>query len=216
MAVTNRVRNGVLPVNLPTEAVGVLMSGMESRLVRDDGTDTGPNEIGELWVRGANIALGYYNDEKATKETFTPDGWLKTGDRLKVDSNGIFFFEDRSKDTLKVSGNQVSPTEIEVVLRAHPDLLITDVSVAGVSGGRTSDEKVPRAWVVLSEEGQRRGEAKTIEVLIAWTEKNLSKHKWLRGGIEVVDEIPKTVTGKVLRRVLQDRYEHSSEVKGKL
>jgi acyl-CoA synthetase (AMP-forming)/AMP-acid ligase II len=120
-------------------------------------------------------------------------------------------------------------------LRAQPDHLIIDVSVAGVSGGRTSDEKVPRAWVVLSEEGKRRGEAKTIAALIAWTQGNLTKYKWLRGGIEVVDEvscvlllptpsnsfgrvqIPKTATGKVLRRVLQDKYEaEHSEVKGKL
>jgi len=215
--VTVRVRQGILPIDLPTDAVGILMPDMECRLVRDDGTDAGLNEAGELWARGPNIALGYYNDEKATKATFTADGWLKTGDQLKVDENGIFFFEDRSKDILKVSGNQVSPTEIEAALRAHPDHLIIDVSVAGVSGGRTSDEKVPRAWVVLSEEGRRRGEAETIQALIAWTQGNLTKYKWLRGGIEVVDEIPKTATGKVLRRVLQDKYEaEHREMKAKL
>lgn len=98
-------------------------------------------------------------------------------------------FVERSKDTLKVSGSQVSPTEIENALLAYPDRLISDVAVAGVPGGRTSDEKVPRAWVVLSEEGRRRGEREVARALGAWIQKNLSKYKWLRGGIEVVDEV---------------------------
>jgi long-subunit acyl-CoA synthetase (AMP-forming) len=89
ISVSTRVPNGVLPVNLPTAAVGILLPGMESRLVRDDGADAGLDEVSELWIRGPNIALGYYNDEKATKATFTPDGWLKTGDKMKVDANGI-------------------------------------------------------------------------------------------------------------------------------
>ena len=105
------------------------------------------------------------------------------------DVPGLGSFEERAKDVLKVSGQQVSPTEIENVLLAYPDKLVSDVTVAGVSGGRTSDEKVPRAWVVLSEEGRRRGEAVVAEALNGWIQKNLSKFKWLRGGIEVVDEV---------------------------
>lgn len=72
---------------------------------------------------------------------------------------------------------------------AHPDALIVDACVAGVSGGRTSDEKVPRAWVVLSQEGKKRGAAQTLQDLDAWVKKNLSRYKWLRGGIEAVDEV---------------------------
>lgn len=83
----------------------------------------------------------------------------------------------------------MSPTEIEEVISSHPDKLVVDVTVAGVSGGRTSDEKVPRAWIVLSEAGKRLGEAVTIEALTAWTHENLSKYKWLRGGIEVLEEV---------------------------
>ena len=98
-------------------------------------------------------------------------------------------FIDRSKDTLKVGGAQVSPTEIEDVIRAQPDNLVFDVCVAGVSGGRTSDEKVPRAWIVLSDAGKRVGAEQTLKVLKAWTEKSLSRYKWLRGGWEVVDEV---------------------------
>ena len=130
------------------------------------------------------------------------------------------------KDTLKVSGVQVSPSELEVALMAQPDGLIEDVLVAGVSGGRTSDEKVPRAWIVLSRAGKRKGAAVTIKALEEWSQQNLTKQKWLRGGFEVVTEvcilipheenwrlitpnhqIPKSPTGKVLRKILQDTYE---------
>ena len=83
----------------------------------------------------------------------------------------------------------MSPTEIENALLAHPEKLIIDVTVAGVSGGRTSDEKVPRAWVVLSDAGKQRGEKEVVQALHSWVQKNLSKYKWLRGGIEVVDEV---------------------------
>ena len=128
---------------------------------------------------------------------------------------------------MKVSGVQVSPSELEIALTAQPDRLIEDIAVAGVSGGRTSDEKVPRAWVVLSRAGKKRGAAATIKTLEEWSQQSLTKQKWLRGGIEVVTEvctlsygkrkgrrltlldcqIPKSPTGKVLRRVLQDAYE---------
>ncbi|TFK27568.1 amp dependent CoA ligase [Coprinopsis marcescibilis] len=185
---------------------GVLLPGMDGRTVRDDGTEADINETGELWLRSPNVALGYWNNEKADKETFV-DGWLKTGDKFSVDKDGNFWFADRSKDTLKVSGAQVSPMEIENVLIAHPDKLIIDVTVAGVSGGRTSDEKVPRAWVVLSAKGKGKGAAVTIKALEKWSKANLSKYKHLRGGIGIVDEIPKSPTGKVLRRILQEQYE---------
>ncbi len=105
-------------------------------------------------------------------------------------------FVERSKDVLKVSGAQVSPTEIENALLAYPERLIADVTVAGVSGGRTKDEKVPRAWVVLTEEGRKKGERAVVEALHAWVQKNLSKFKWLRGGIEVVDEVRSVLTAR--------------------
>ena len=132
----------------------------------------------------------------------------------------------------------MSPVEIENLLLAHPQKLVQDVTVAGVSGGRTIDEKVPRAWVVLSLEGQKLGMVKAVKALDEWHQKNLSKYKWLRGGIEVVNEVcsldhffllpdwlngvlvqlPKSSTGKVLRRELQERYEKSvaRKVKSKL
>lgn len=106
-----------------------------------------------------------------------------------ADTGALDSFVERTKDILKVSGAQVSPTEIENVLLAQPEKLILDVTVAGVSGGRTSDEKVPRAWIVLSDEGKQRGAEAVVQALHTWIQKNLSKYKWLRGGIEVVEEV---------------------------
>lgn len=106
-----------------------------------------------------------------------------------ADTGSPYSFVERTKDILKVSGAQVSPTEIENVLLAQPEKLILDVTVAGVSGGRTSDEKVPRAWIVLSDEGKQRGAEAVVQALHTWIQKNLSKYKWLRGGIEVVEEV---------------------------
>ena len=91
---------------------------------------------------------------------------------------------------------------------AQPDRLIDDVVVAGVSGGRTADEKIPRAWVVLSQAGQRKGAAATIKVLEEWSRKSLTKQKWLRGGFEVVTEVPyhppSVVKGRQKLTVLDD------------
>ncbi|PFH48606.1 hypothetical protein AMATHDRAFT_149468 [Amanita thiersii Skay4041] len=172
-------------------ATGVLLPGMEARVVREDGTEADFDEVGELWVRGANLALGYFNNEEANKKTFV-DGWLRTGDRFSVNRDGYFLaftFPCDFKDTLKVSGAQVSPLEIENVLLSHPQRLIEDVAVAGVSGGRTSDEKVPRAWVVLSSFGKKMGASAAVKELEKWHQDNLSRYKWLRGGIEVVKEV---------------------------
>ncbi|PIL22580.1 transporter [Ganoderma sinense ZZ0214-1] len=196
-------------------SAGILLPGLEARIVKEDGTLAGSNEPGELWLKGENVVPGYWRNEKATKETFV-DGWLRTGDRFRIEEDGQFFFVERTKDILKVSGSQVSPTEIENAMLAYPDRLVSDVAVAGVSGGRTSDEKVPRAWVVLSDEGRRLGEWAVVQSLHSWVEKTLSKYKWLRGGIEVVEEIPKNPTGKVLRRVLQERHEERLKPQAKL
>ncbi|KAG2362830.1 hypothetical protein BDR07DRAFT_1357078 [Suillus spraguei] len=186
--------------NKPGSA-GILVPGVEARVVRPDGSLAGPNEPGELFIRGGSMVLGYKGNEKATRETFV-DGWLRTGDQMRFDEDEVLFFEDRTKDTLKISGMQVSPVEIENVILAQPDKLITDVSVAGVSGGRTSDERIPRAWIVLSPAGAALGEKEVVARLNAWVQERLSRYKWLRGGIGIMEAIPKTPTGKVLRRVL--------------
>ncbi|GJJ15935.1 hypothetical protein Clacol_010214 [Clathrus columnatus] len=203
-------------------SIGILNPGMEALILRPDGSHCTPNEPGELYIKGPTVGLGYWNNPKSTAETFLPGGWLKTGDRFRADSRGVFWFEDREKDTLKVSGLQVSPAEIENTILDEPTGLVADVAVAGINlpEARTSDDKCPRAWIVLSEKGRRSvGEDKAREIIDNWAKKNLSRYKWLRGGIEFVDQIPKSPTGKVLRRVLQERYEserQQKESKGQL
>jgi long-subunit acyl-CoA synthetase (AMP-forming) len=78
-------------LNFVLGSTGILIPGMEARIIRDDGTDANINEIGELWLRGGNVALGYWNNEKASKETFV-DGWVHTGDKFRVDADGNFWF----------------------------------------------------------------------------------------------------------------------------
>ncbi|KAI0785242.1 hypothetical protein C8Q75DRAFT_722835 [Abortiporus biennis] len=206
LTVCLRPRPGLFGMYPGRNTVGILTPGVEAKILRDDGRIATVNEPGELWVRGGNVVLGYYRNDRATKEAFV-DGWVRTGDKFRVDEDGFFYFVDRVKDTLKISGVQVSPTEIEDLMRGHNANLISDVCVAGVSGGRTSDEKIPRAWIVLSEEGKKFGVDNTVSVLGQWVKHNLSSYKWLRGGFEIVNEIPKSPTGKVLRRILQDHYE---------
>jgi acyl-CoA synthetase (AMP-forming)/AMP-acid ligase II len=200
--------------NKPGSA-GILVPGVEARIVRPDGSLAGPNEPGELLVRGGSVALGYKGNDKATRETFV-DGWVRTGDQIRIDEDGVLFFEDRIKDTLKISGMQVSPVEIENTMLEQPDKLITDVSIAGVSGGRTSDERIPRAWIVLSPAGAALGEKEVVTRLDAWVKERLSRYKWLRGGIGIVEAIPKLPTGKVLRRVLVEAYEKEVKAKAKM
>lgn len=196
-------------------SVGILLPGVEARIVRPDGSLACPNEAGELLVRGGATALGYKENDKATRETFV-DGWLRTGDHIRIDADGVLFFENRTKDTLKISGMQVSPVEIENMLLSQPDKLIIDVCVAGVSGGRTSDERVPRAWIVLSPAGVALGGKEVVARLDAWVQERLSRYKWLRGGIACVKTIPKSPTGKVLSRVLVDEYARDEKVTARL
>ncbi|KAF8581026.1 acetyl-CoA synthetase-like protein [Ramaria rubella] len=193
--------------HIPT-STGLLHPGLEALILRPDGTHCLPMEPGELFLKGDNVTLGYWDNPEATKETFLPNGWIRTGDRFKASTRGTFFFEDRVKDTLKVSGLQVSPAEIEDLLHAEPNDIVSDVAVAGVQtpGARTSDDRSPRAWVVLTAHGRKLGEREAREKLENWTRKHLSKYKWLRGGIQFVSEIPKGPSGKTLRRVLQDQY----------
>jgi len=105
-----------------------------------------------------------------------------------------------------VKGLQVAATEVEDTLLEHPDKLARDACVAGVDNGRGDGSLFVRAWVVLTEAGKQLSDAQVAEKLDEWVKQRLSKHKWLTGGVEVVDEIPRTPSGKMLRREMRDRY----------
>ena len=161
-------------------------------------TERGPTARGELWCYGPNIMKGYWRNPKATAETLTPDGWLKTGDIAYVDHDGKFFIVDRKKELIKVKGNQVAPAELEALLLEHDG--IADAAVIGMPT-EDGDEK-PRAFVVR--QGGTAGEKLTEQDVMRFVEGKVIRYKRLAGGVEFVDVIPKNPSGKILRRQLRD------------
>ena len=165
----------------------------------ETGEDIAEGEDGEIWVRGPQVMRGYLNNPEATAETLIEDGWLRTGDIGRVDENGFFYVVDRLKELIKYKGYQVPPAELEAVLVSHPK-----VRDAGVIAMRTEDgEEAPMGCVVTD------GEVEAEELLDHVAER-VAPYKKLRR-VEFVDEIPKSASGKILRRVLRD--EHGSAVK---
>uniref|UniRef100_A0A0P4W564 Luciferin 4-monooxygenase n=2 Tax=Scylla olivacea TaxID=85551 RepID=A0A0P4W564_SCYOL len=150
---------------------------------------------GELCVKGPQVMKGYYKNEEATKATIDPDGWLHTGDIAKMDGDKNVFIVDRLKELIKVKGLQVAPAELEDLIRQLPD--VADVGVVGMPVGHAHGE-APRAFVVLTPGSQLS--LKTIENFV---ECKVAPHKKLSGGLEYVEAIPRSPTGKILRRELK-------------
>lgn len=146
------------------------------------------------------FAYRYWKNPKATEETLTSDGWLKTGDIAYVDEQGCFFIVDRKKELIKVKGNQVAPAELEALLLEHP--AIADVAVIGQ---QTEDgDEAPRAFVVRQPDAQ--SQKVTKEEVADFVKDKVVRYKRLTGGIDWIDAIPKNPSGKILRRQLRDMY----------
>jgi 4-coumarate--CoA ligase len=156
-----------------------------------------PNTQGEVYIRGPQNCLGYWKNEKATKDTLTPDGWLKTGDVGVRDEQGNFYIVDRKKELIKHNGLQVAPAELEAALLLHPS--IADAAVVGVSLLELGNE-FPRAYVVVKEDAKGVKE----EDVVRWLAGRVAKHKGLSGGVLFVDVVPKLASGKIMRRVLRE------------
>jgi acyl-CoA synthetase (AMP-forming)/AMP-acid ligase II len=175
-------------------SVGPLVPNTEARVVDwSTGENLPPNEDGEIWIRGPQVMAGYLNNPEATAGTVDEDGWLHTGDIGHADEDGFFFIVDRLKELIKYSGYQVAPAVLEAVLLTHP--AIADAAVIP-----TADEEageVPKAFVVL------RSDA-TPEEIMAFVADRVAPHEKVRG-VEVIDQIPKSASGKILRRVLVER-----------
>lgn len=174
--------------------IGWTISNVEIKIAAIDdpqlkGVDT--NVPGELFIRGPNVMKGYFNNEEATKATITSDGWLRSGDIATYDDKGLFYITDRIKELIKVNSLQVAPAELEAVLRDHPD--VVEAVVVGIPHPVCGE--VPRAFVV-----KRHKSTATEEDIKAFVAKQLARHKHLTGGVDFVDQIPKTNTGKILRR----------------
>ncbi|KAF2851722.1 4-coumarate-CoA ligase-like protein [Plenodomus tracheiphilus IPT5] len=181
-------------------SVGELLANVEARIVLDDEgkTEAPPGERGEVWVRGPNIMKGYWNKPEATKETLTPDGWLKTGDVAYVDKDNYFFIVDRKKELIKVKGLQVAPAELEALLLDHPD--VQDVAVIGV---HNNGDELPRAYIMP--QSPDRATPEVAENIKSWLAERVSRHKRLEGGVHWIDAVPKNPSGKILRKLLREK-----------
>ncbi|KAJ5097148.1 hypothetical protein N7456_007869 [Penicillium angulare] len=186
-------------------SVGEPNANCEAKIVADDGTEVlARKQRGELWVRGPNVMKGYWRNPKATEETLTPDGWLRTGDIAYVDDQSKFHVVDRMKELIKVKGNQVAPAELEALLLEHP--AIADVAVIGVT--INADER-PRAYVVLN-----AGQSASGEEIARFMDGKVHHSKRITGGVEFIDTIPKNPSGKILRRALRERAQAELKQQG--
>jgi long-chain acyl-CoA synthetase len=174
-------------------SIGKVLDGMEVRLVDDEGDDVVSGDPGEIWVRGPNVFAGYFEDPEATARALTPNGWLRTGDIAVTDGDGYLYLVDRAKDLIIVSGFNVYPAEVEEILALHPG--IADVAVVGVPHPYTGE--AVKAYVV-----QAAGAHLDEEQLIAHCSANLARYK-CPSKILFVDELPRGVAGKLLRRELR-------------
>jgi acyl-CoA synthetase (AMP-forming)/AMP-acid ligase II len=157
------------------------------------GTDLGPNEQGEVWIRGPQVMRGYLNKPDATAATIDSDGWLHSGDIGYADEDSYFFIVDRLKELIKYKGYQVAPAELEAILLTHP--AVSDAAVIPSPDEETGE--VPKAFVVLGREA-------SPDEIMEFVAGKVAPQKKIRL-LEVVDEIPKSPSGKILRRVLVER-----------
>lgn len=176
-------------------SAGMLVCNSESRIVDPEtGEDAPAGELGEIWIRGPQVMKGYLNNPEATAATITPEGWLRTGDIGYVDSEGFYYVVDRLKELIKYKGFQVPPAEIEGVLLSHPD--VADAAVIPVRDDEAGE--IPKAFVVLRESARVSAEA-----LMEYVAERVAHYKQIRL-LEFTDRIPKSLSGKILRRVLRD------------
>ncbi len=175
-------------------SVGVCAPNTECKVVDlQTGAPLGPNKEGEICVRGPQVMKGYLNQPEATAHTIDSEGWLHTGDVGYADQDGHFFIVDRAKELIKYKGFQVAPAELEAILLTHPAIL----DAAVIPSADQEAGEAPKAFVVL------RSEATSQEILDFVTAR-VAPFKKIRH-IEFTDTIPKSTSGKILRRVLIDQ-----------
>ncbi|KAL4793246.1 hypothetical protein BDV19DRAFT_366881 [Aspergillus venezuelensis] len=182
--------------------VGKLIAGTEARLVSPITLkDIQPGQQGELWVRGPQVMMGYINDPTSTKNTFV-DGWLRTGDILRIDERGDFWVTDRLKEMIKYKGFQIAPSELDDLILQHAD--VTDAAVCAFYSEAQATE-VPMAYVSLVPEKASLPQNEiqgVLDEIGTWVDGQVAGYKRLRGGVFHLQDLPKTPTGKILRRLL--------------
>jgi 4-coumarate--CoA ligase len=177
-------------------SIGVLLPNCEARLVDPDtGDDVSSGSPGELWLRGPMVMKGYLNNEEATTATIDDDDWLHTGDIAEVDGDGHFKIVDRVKELIKYKGFQVPPAELEALLLTHP--AIADCAVIPVDDEEAGE--IPKAFVVTKPDHVLDAAA-----VMAFVAEHVASYKQVRE-VEFIDEVPKSASGKILRRLLKQR-----------
>ncbi|THC94756.1 hypothetical protein EYZ11_005748 [Aspergillus tanneri] len=210
---TSTVISTTYPRDVFLGSSGCLLPGVEARIMSPEGEEiTTYDTPGELVVRSPSIVIGYLGNEKATKETFE-DGWMRTGDeavfRLSPNNNEHLFIVDRIKELIKVKGLQVAPAELEAHLLTHP--AVADCAVIAIPDEAAGE--VPKAIVAKSPSADADDEA-TAKAIIKHVEEHKARHKWLKGGVRFVDTIPKSPSGKILRRLLRDQEKEARRKAG--
>jgi acyl-CoA synthetase (AMP-forming)/AMP-acid ligase II len=162
----------------------------------DPNKSLGPGQVGEICAKGPQIAMGYLDNPTSTAETFDEEGFFHTGDVGFLDEEGLIHIVDRIKEMVKVRGQQVAPAELEDLLQGHP--AVEDVAVLGIPDDYSGEK--PKAYVVL-----KQGQKPSVELgrtLLEWVKSKKSRYKWLVE-LEFAETVPKSPTGKLLRRVLK-------------
>lgn len=189
------VSHATIPGQGKSGSSGVTVSNTECRIVDLEGNDLGVDEDGELWIRGPQVMKGYLNNDEATAQTIDSDGWLHTGDVAHFDSDGHIYIVDRIKELIKFKGFQVPPAELEGLLLTHP--AIADSAVIGIPDPECGE--IPKAFVTL-----KPGAEATAEEIQEFIAGQVATYKQVRL-LEFIPEIPKSASGKILRRELRDR-----------
>ncbi len=175
-------------------SIGCAVANTEVKIIdRETGGALAPGESGEICVRGPQVMKGYLNRPEATSEMIDAEGWLHTGDVGRAGADGRLFVVDRVKELIKYKGFQVAPAELEALLLSHT--AVADAAVVGVPDEQAGE--LPKAFLVL------QGETAPEEI-VAWVAERVAPFKKIRL-VEVVDQIPKSPSGKILRRVLLER-----------
>ncbi|MBU4213755.1 MAG: AMP-binding protein, partial [Actinobacteria bacterium] len=182
-------RSGTIGIPFPSTLMKVVDPDDPTR-------EVARGERGELLISGPQVFSGYWNNPEETTKTLLPGGWLRTGDLVTVDEDGFTTIVDRVKELIITGGFNVSPSEVESVLRGHPDLVdAAAIGVPSASGG----EKVVAVVVA------RPGAEIEVQALRDWSRERLAAYKVPRD-IVVVDDLPRSMLGKVLRKQVREEY----------
>ena len=199
-------------------SVGLVVSNTYGKILDKDGNSLGPNQQGELAIKGPQVMMGYQDEPQQTKDCLSSSGWLLTGDMFYYDEDGYFFMTDRIKELIKTRGFQVAPAELEELILGHDD--VNDVAVIQIPDEASGE--LPRAYIVLKAEEKEEGstdheddkehEEKLKKCIYEWVKERVAPYKRLDGGIVFVDSIPKSASGKILRRILRDELAEQMKV----